>query len=498
MSNWCQSCEKKLTAQNHLFRTLGFSILGSRTKNQSARVEDEEPGGFSSTVDSLSARHDASLLVSLRFSNHSRFAVCRSPESGVLVSVLEMDLQFDILDELTYVKSHLSNERPRSPSLPSLTTQSQPKSTLPAANWFVELDHELSSGLASHHSKLGNMTFMLIRRTIAGYHFQLKKQSVSSSILRAVHGVVEAAHDTLLFDPKTSDQSNSLCYNNTLCSTPLIAKIGDQSIDYKIDIVDDDTWQASTGFADAWKDTTIASRVANQLPSRVQIVNNEPQNSKDPDFDEIDDLRICGNLFFKLDKDSKEYEEYSFDFHRKKSCKSKTKETQNISKKENEITESKMKQKPRSNDQKKSEMINKLEKSLIEKKQRVPTFNQLTGPYHEPFCLDVYISKASVRACIVHRATSKVVAVAHSISKDMKFDLGSTKNIAACTAVGKVLAQRALADDIHNVVYTPRKGEKLEGKLQIVVESLINNGLWVKIKLKKKNVPKHGPPACKL
>ncbi|KVI01688.1 Ribosomal protein L18/L5 [Cynara cardunculus var. scolymus] len=103
------------------------------------------------------------------------------------------------------------------------------------------------------------------------------------------------------------------------------------------------------------------------------------------------------------------------------------------------------------------------------------------APYHEPFCLDIYISKASIRACIVHRATSKVVAVAHSISKDMKFDLGSTRNAAACAAVGKVLAQRALADDIHNVVYTPRKGEKLEGKLQIVLQFVINDGVRVKL-----------------
>ena len=82
--------------------------------------------------------------------------------------------------------------------------------------------------------------------------------------------------------------------------------------------------------------------------------------------------------------------------------------------------------------------------------------------------------------------TSKVVAVAHSISKDMKFDLASTRNVNACGAVGAVLAQRALADDIHDVVYTPRKGDRLEGKLQIVLQSIIDNGVNVKVKLKQK------------
>ncbi|KAF7806858.1 putative ribosomal protein L18 [Senna tora] len=124
--------------------------------------------------------------------------------------------------------------------------------------------------------------------------------------------------------------------------------------------------------------------------------------------------------------------------------------------------------------------------SIVNKKQRTLTFNQLTGPFHEPFCLDIYISKASVRACIVHRVTSKVVAVAHSISKDMKFDFTSTRNKNTCAAVGAILAQRALADDIHDVIYTPRKGERLEGKLQIVLQSIIDNGINVKVKIKQR------------
>ncbi|KAG4972763.1 hypothetical protein JHK87_029584 [Glycine soja] len=124
--------------------------------------------------------------------------------------------------------------------------------------------------------------------------------------------------------------------------------------------------------------------------------------------------------------------------------------------------------------------------STVNKRQRTPTFNQLTGPYHEPFCLDIFISKASVRACVVHRVTSKVVAVAHSISKDFKFDLASTKNKTTCAAVGAILAQRALADDIHDIVYTPRKGERVEGKLQIVLQSIIDNGINVKVKIKQR------------
>ncbi|KAE8714593.1 2Fe-2S ferredoxin-like superfamily protein [Hibiscus syriacus] len=158
---------------------------------------------------------------------------------------------------------------------------------------------------------------------------------------------------------------------------------------------------------------------------------------------------------------SREFEEYAYDFHRKKGPTNK----ESLHKKDDP-------------------------KESKRKKVRTPTFNQLTGPYHEPFCLDIYISKAAVRACIIHRATSKVVAVAHSISKDMKFDLGSTRDASACAAVGSILAQRALDDDIHDVVYTPRKGNRIERKLQIDLQSIIDNGINVKVKLKQRRPKK--------
>jgi len=84
--------------------------------------------------------------------------------------------------------------------------------------------------------------------------------------------------------------------------------------------------------------------------------------------------------------------------------------------------------------------------------------------------------------------TSRVVAVAHSISKDMKFDLGSRKGkgLKACAAVGAVLAKRAIEDDIHNAVYTPRKGDRIEGKIEVVLRAIIDNGVDVKVKLKQR------------
>ena len=80
------------------------------------------------------------------------------------------------------------------------------------------------------------------------------------------------------------------------------------------------------------------------------------------------------------------------------------------------------------------------------------------------------------------------MAVAHSISKDMKFVLGSRKckGMKACTAVGALLAKRALEDDIHNALYTPRKGDRSEGKIEVVLCAIIENGVDVKVKLKQR------------
>ncbi|XP_061994170.1 uncharacterized protein LOC133712103 [Rosa rugosa] len=269
-----------------------------------------------------------------------------------------------------------------------------------------------------------------------------------------------------------------------------------QSDSYDIELVDDDAWRVSSGLALADQGTALEE----QSCLSDEAVD-EPVDScslpleGDPDFDDIDNMRVRGKLFYKIDRGSKEFEEYSFDFHRRNKSSKKKDDPKEKKQKVTSLKESKRDNpipKFSSRSEKQCRVVDnsrlgEMGATCVEKKKlRTPTYNQLTGPFHEPFCLDVYISKASVRACIVHRFTSKVVAVAHSISKDMKFDLGSTRNAAACAAVGEVLAQRALGDDIHDVIYTPRKGERLEGKLQIVVQSLIDNGINVKVKIKQR------------
>ncbi|KAL2509090.1 Ribosomal L18p/L5e family protein [Forsythia ovata] len=325
-------------------------------------------------------------------------------------------------------------------------------------------------------------------------------------------------------------------YSNRLHLSPLFSDNKNEvSVnDCEIELVDDETWQVSSGIADMWRGNDERKALEAKPFSDDQdgdyngVFKFVDLNKGSPDYDEIEDMRIRGSLFYKLDKGSKEYDEYKYDFHGTKHSKNQKENKKNKEKEDRScMLVSKVEKMSQKNELKeiKKNKVNKVDRLqgidknelkefeknkvngverlqgidkneylishlhelgdyFVGKMQRTPTFNQLTAPYHEPFCLDIYISKGSVRASIIHRVTSKVVEVAHSISKDMKFDLGSTKNRNACAAVGEVLAQRALADDIHNVVYTPRKGEKLEGKLQIVLKSIVDNGIDVKVKLK--------------
>ncbi|GMY04850.1 L18 ribosomal protein Heart Stopper [Fagus crenata] len=110
-----------------------------------------------------------------------------------------------------------------------------------------------------------------------------------------------------------------------------------------------------------------------------------------------------------------------------------------------------------------------------EKKSKNPTkhvsFKQRTVAYMEPFTLDVFISKRFVSASLTHRVTSKQVAVA------------GPDQIPACLAIGRILADRAREADVYTASYTPRDRDKFEGKIRAVVQSLIDNGIDIKIYL---------------
>lgn len=240
-------------------------------------------------------------------------------------------------------------------------------------------------------------------------------------------------------------------------------------------MVDSDLWTPSFGFS------SEAERGNEYLDDLHRNDDSEVRDFSD----EIDDMRHRKKLFYKLDRQSKEYEENSLPLRRRKN----RDKTNAKNPKECKVEPAKS---VSSNAPKATKCAIRDDDMVEVKRERMPTFNQMTDPYHHPFCLDIHVTKGSVRACFVHRVTSRVVAVAHSISKDMKFDLGSKKGkgMKACAAVGALLAKRALEDDIHNALYTPRKGDRIEGKIKVVLHAIIENGVDVKVKLKQRKLIK--------
>ena len=281
------------------------------------------------------------------------------------------------------------------------------------------------------------------------------------SLLFTLLSHIQIFPSSLSFCRPTSDQTykgSSLFSKSTL----------GHGREFKVELVDDESWKVSSALA--------LSGGFPQMP--IPSPKNE-DHTKDGsfDFDGIEELRLRRKLFYKLDKGSLEDEECGISLFSRQKSKSKKK-----------VRLLEDPDPPRENPVSKERKPLAAEGKI--KRERILTFSQSTDPYHLPFCLDVFITKGSVRACVIHRATSKVVSVAHSISKDMKFDLKSRRDAAACAAVGSALAQRALSDDIHNVVFSPRKGEKIEGKIQIVLQSIMDGGVDVKVKIKQRKLLK--------
>ncbi|KAK2633263.1 hypothetical protein EUGRSUZ_L00067 [Eucalyptus grandis] len=91
------------------------------------------------------------------------------------------------------------------------------------------------------------------------------------------------------------------------------------------------------------------------------------------------------------------------------------------------------------------------------------SFRQQTIAYVEPFTLDVFISKQFVSASLTHGVACKQVAI-------------SQLDILACLALGHILADQAGKADVYSASYTPRERDKFEGKIEAVVQSLIDSG----------------------
>ncbi|CAN6543090.1 unnamed protein product [Malus baccata var. baccata] len=111
------------------------------------------------------------------------------------------------------------------------------------------------------------------------------------------------------------------------------------------------------------------------------------------------------------------------------------------------------------------------------KKPNRKSWKQKTDMYMRPFLLNVFFSKKFIHAKVMHRGTSKVISVATTNAKDLRSNLPSLTDHNACRVIGRLIAERSKEADVYALSYEARKGERIEGKLGIVLDTIKENGI---------------------
>ena len=120
-------------------------------------------------------------------------------------------------------------------------------------------------------------------------------------------------------------------------------------------------------------------------------------------------------------------------------------------------------------------MIGKIDKNKIRKRKHVRVRKKISGTGECPR-LCVYRSNAHIYAQIIDDEAQTTLASASTLDKEIKGSVSVGSNIEAAKAVGKLIAERAAAKDIKNVVFD-RGGYLYHGRVQALAEAAREAGL---------------------
>ncbi|CAL9086837.1 unnamed protein product [Musa textilis] len=111
------------------------------------------------------------------------------------------------------------------------------------------------------------------------------------------------------------------------------------------------------------------------------------------------------------------------------------------------------------------------------KRPNKKSWKQKTDMYMRPFLLNVFFSNKYIHAKVMHRGTSKVISVASTNAKDLRNTLPSLTDNDACRTIGQLIAERSKDADVFAISFEPKKNERIEGKLAIVLDTIKENGI---------------------
>ena len=120
-------------------------------------------------------------------------------------------------------------------------------------------------------------------------------------------------------------------------------------------------------------------------------------------------------------------------------------------------------------------MVSKESRTKIREEKHRRLRSRLSGTSERPR-LAVFRSNKHMYAHIIDDTIGKTLVSASTDQKDVKAELEKTNDVAAATYLGKVIAERALAQGIKTVVYD-RGGFIYQGKVKALADAAREAGL---------------------
>ena len=120
-------------------------------------------------------------------------------------------------------------------------------------------------------------------------------------------------------------------------------------------------------------------------------------------------------------------------------------------------------------------MIKKESRSAIRTKKHLRVRNRFNGTAERPR-LAVFRSNNHMYAQIIDDTVGKTLVSASTVQKEVKDQLEKTNDVAAAAYLGKVIAEKAIAAGIKQVVFD-RGGFIYQGKIQALADAAREAGL---------------------
>ena len=120
-------------------------------------------------------------------------------------------------------------------------------------------------------------------------------------------------------------------------------------------------------------------------------------------------------------------------------------------------------------------MISKACKNDIRKRKHLRVRKKISGTSTRPR-LCVFRSLSHIYAQVIDDTTGVTLASASTLDKELKDKVGNGGNAAAAAEVGKLVAQRAVAEGIETVVFD-RSGYIYHGRVAALAEAAREAGL---------------------